>query len=107
MGESLLVLSTGRERIALVSTPEGFSSLQQCSDLVIGIEVGLSAFGPVGQQTERRKFGRGIRRTPVPGEAADDAETCRPLTGCVVGMLCCPLQCQIDGNARAAFSFQE
>jgi len=60
----------------------GFSSLQQCFNLVIGIEVWLSAFRPVGQQTGWRNFCRRIRRTPVPGEGPHDAESCRPLTGC-------------------------
>ena len=77
-----------------------FSSLQQCSDLVIGIEVWLSAFGAVGQQTEWRNFRRGVRRTPVPGEAAYDAESGRPFSRVVVGMLCCPLQRQVDRDVE-------
>src|SRR5262249_50846732 len=55
------------------------SSLQQCSDFVIGIAVWLSARGLARQQTEWRNFCRGIRRTPVPGETAHDAEPRRPL----------------------------
>src|ERR1019366_6794419 len=83
------------------------SRVQQCSDLVIGIEVWLSAFGPVRQQTERPNFCRGIRRTPVPGEATHDAEPHRPLTGCVMGILRGPFQCQVYGDTCTTFSCQE
>jgi hypothetical protein len=51
-------------------------------------------------QTKWRNLCRGIRRTPVPNEATYYAETRRPLTGCVMGILCCPFQCQVDGNVR-------
>jgi hypothetical protein len=53
--------------------------LLQCPDFLIGVEVWLSARWPVRQQAERRNFGRGIRGTPVPGEAAYDTEPRRPI----------------------------
>src|SRR5664279_5111542 len=83
-----------------------FSSLQQCTDLVSGIKVWLSAFRPVRQHTEWRNLCRGIRRTPVPGEAAYHAEPRRPLTWPVIGILRGPFQCQVYGDSCAAFPCQ-
>jgi hypothetical protein len=80
----------------------GFSSLQQCSDFLIGIEVWLSTRRLVGQQTEWRNLCRGIGRTPVPGEAAHDTEPRRPLIGLVISILRCPLQCKVHGDACQA-----
>src|SRR5438034_2125486 len=77
------VIGPGPQR---VNGRPGFSSLQQCLNFVIGIEVWLSARGLVGPQTEWRNFCRGIRRTPVPGEAAHHAEPRRPLAGFAVGI---------------------
>src|SRR5665647_983877 len=88
----------------MVDGRPGLSSLQQRSDFVIGIEVWLSALGPVGQQTQWRNLCRGIRRTPVPGEATHDAEPRRPFVGFVMGLLRGPFQCQVYGNAGTAFS---
>ena len=84
-----------------------FRGLQQFLDFVIGIEVWMRARRSVGQQTEWRNFGRGIRRTPVPGEAAHDGEPRRPLIGLVMRVSRGPLQGQVHGNVWAAFSLQE
>src|SRR5438874_2512538 len=48
-----------------------------------------------------------VRRTPVPGEAAYDAESCRPFSRLLVGVLGRPLQRQADRDVRTAFSCQE
>src|SRR5579863_9921763 len=98
------VVGPGAQR---VDGRPSFSGLQQFVDFVIGIEVWSSARRSVGQQTEWRNFCRGIRRTPVPSEAAHDAEPRRPLIGFVIRILCGPLQCQLDGDVGAASSRQK
>src|SRR5919108_4773065 len=81
-------------------------SVQEFSDLVIGIEVRLRARWSARQQTQWWHFGRGIRGTPMPGEAADDAQSRRPLPRCMFCILRSPLQRQIGRNSRTVLLFQ-
>ena len=69
-----------------------FSSPQQFPDFVIGIEVWLSACGTIGQQPQRWNFGQRIRGTPVTREATHNAESRRPFSRLLVGVLGRPLR---------------
>src|SRR5215203_3605860 len=60
---------------------------------------GRAPLRPIRQQTDGRYLGRGIRSTPVPGEAPYYAEARRPFIRSLMLVARCPIQSQLDGNA--------